>query len=35
MKVNQRIIDLIDVEDDPKEHLFIVYYAGHAILTEV
>lgn len=33
LKVNQKIIDLISSEDDPKQHLFIVYYAGHAILT--
>jgi hypothetical protein len=33
VKVNQKIIDLITAEDDPKQHLFIVYYAGHASLT--
>jgi hypothetical protein len=32
LKVNQKIIDLITLEEDPKQHLFIVYYAGHATL---
>ncbi|KAF8866141.1 hypothetical protein BDZ45DRAFT_333428 [Acephala macrosclerotiorum] len=32
-KLTQRILDLIDTEDDPKDHLFIVYYGGHAKLT--
>jgi hypothetical protein len=32
-KLTQKILDLIDTEDDPKGHLFIVYYGGHAKLT--
>jgi len=32
-KLTQRILDLIDTEDDPKDHLYIVYYGGHARLT--
>jgi hypothetical protein len=32
-KLNQKILNLIDTDDDPKDHLFIVYYGGHARLT--
>ncbi|KAE9371438.1 hypothetical protein N431DRAFT_483980 [Stipitochalara longipes BDJ] len=33
VRVNQKIIDLITLEDNPEQHLFVVYYAGHATLT--
>jgi hypothetical protein len=32
-KLNQKILNLIDTDNDPKDHLFIVYYGGHARLT--
>lgn len=32
-KVNRKILDLADVEGNPSEHLLIVYYAGHGLLT--
>jgi hypothetical protein len=32
--VTRKILDLVTIDDDPKEHLFIVYYAGHAKLTK-
>jgi hypothetical protein len=32
--VSQKILDFAVMIDDPRDHLFIVYYAGHSKLTE-
>lgn len=33
-KVNQKILDFAVMIEDPRDHLFIVYYAGHSQLTK-
>ena len=32
--LNRKILDFVMTEDDPADHLFIVYYGGHAKLTK-
>ena len=32
-RLNRKILDFVVTEDDPRDYLFIVYYAGHAKLT--
>jgi hypothetical protein len=33
-KLNKKILDFTEIGSDSKEHLKIVYYAGHARLTK-
>jgi hypothetical protein len=32
-RLNRKILDFVITDDDPRDHLLIVYYAGHAMLT--
>jgi len=32
-RLNRKILDFVMTDDDPRDHLLIAYYAGHATLT--